>query len=203
MISETEVAGVRYVQIKYGETLQQIAARELGDMSFWVTIANLNGLLSPYITGDHALASSTVALYGASLMVPSASNTITSDTRPDLVFERDIVLVNGDIQGLSGDINTVSGVSNLVQALKNRVVVDLGELVQHTDYGCRARELLGTVGGSTGEQLAGEYVRDSMNQDIRVQEVSRVSVTLTGDVTRVDVNIVPISGREVPLIFQI
>jgi predicted Zn-dependent protease len=40
--------GFRLVEIKYGDTLQELAARELGDANKWRDIIAINDLLPPY-----------------------------------------------------------------------------------------------------------------------------------------------------------
>ena len=204
-VPQQAINGVRYVQLKVNETLQQIAARELGDMSQWVTIANLNGLAYPWVTGDSGVAASApAALWGASLMVPSGSNVISATTTPDLVYERDIAIgLNNNNGQLSDDgaggIAVVSGVDNAMQALQNGVMVEQNELPQHYSYGCKARQLLGTIGGPIELQLISEYVKASLLSDYRTQSVSSITATTSGMTTKVSANVVLISGITLPL----
>lgn len=202
-MSTIDIAGVRHVELLWQDTLQQLAARELGDATLWVVIAELNGLQPPYVTGDPLLASATVVLYGAILMVPSASSQISVSSNPELVFEQDIALLDGELFDSNGDIATVVGSANLAQALQNRVDTDLGELDFHLDYGCKARSLLGVMGGPNGSMVAGEYVRASVKADPRVQDVTSVVVTVAGNATNVDLTLTPITGKSLPLSFSI
>jgi phage baseplate assembly protein W len=189
--------------LHWGESLQQLAARELSDATQWVMIAELNGLLPPYVTDNQSLVSASVVLYGATLAVPSGSGQISASSDPALVFESDIALLDGEMFDSNGDIATVSGIANLKQALNNRVVTETGELDFHLDYGCKARKRIGVVGGPTGLMVAGEDVRAALKSDPRVQDVSNVIVSISGDVTNVETTVTPISGKPTGISFQI
>lgn len=201
-MNSINITGVRHVELLWGDTLQQLAARELGDATLWVIIAELNGLAPPYVTSDPLLASPSVALYGSVLMVPSASNQVEVSS-PELVFEQDIALSNGELFAVNGDFATVKGSANLAQALHNRVDTELGELQFHLDYGCRARRVLGVVGGPTGSMVAGEYVRASVKADPRILDVTNATVSVVGDETEVELVATPITGKSLPLSFSI
>jgi phage baseplate assembly protein W len=202
-MANIDIPGVQHADLHWGESLQELAARTLGDATQWVLIAELNGLLPPYVTSDKSLVSPSVVLYGTVLMIPSGSGQISASTDPSLVFEIDIALLDGEFVELNGDIATVSGIDNLAQALNNRVVTETGELDFHLDYGCKARKLMGVVGGPTGSMVSGEYVRAALKADPRVQDVSNVVVTVSGDVTDVDAIVTPITGKSAGMSFQI
>ncbi len=46
------LTGWRFVETLANDTMQGIAARELGDASRWVDLVNINGLTPPYLTGE-------------------------------------------------------------------------------------------------------------------------------------------------------
>lgn len=181
----------RWVQVKYGETLQQIAARELLDAGRWYEIISINGLRYPYLA---ATASDGVIAYGGMLMVPSSATVASSSVDPNLVFERDIKLTNGLLSG-DLDIHTADGVGNLSQALRHRVMVDTKEMLYHPAYGCRVREVLGAGAGLNSALLAGAYVRAALLKDPRVSAVKSVDVQVFGDQIAVRAEVLPIDGR--------
>jgi phage baseplate assembly protein W len=200
-ILDHPIDGFRRVQLLQGETLQQLALRELGDAARWVDIANLNGLRPPYVTGDPAEASKTVVLYGAVLLVPAATTEISADTDPDTVFGTDIRLRNGlPVIDDSGDVVMVSGRANLSQAITHRIGTRPGELLFHRDYGCHAHRLKGDANGPTAALLGGEYVKAALRSDPRIQAVPSATVEVAGDALRIAAVATTISGKRVDVV---
>lgn len=190
------LAGYRFVEVLHGDTLQALALRELGSAARWAEIAHMNGLVPPYITADQALERAGVLGYGDMLMVPAAVETVSADSDPDAVFERDCLLRKGALEDDgAGDFAVASGRENFRQALMHRVVTGPDELLFHPEYRCLIRRLIGAVNGPTFGLLAGEYVRAAISADPRVQSVPRVDVESSGDVIRVTVEVVPVAGR--------
>ena len=90
----TPLNGFRFAETRFGDTLQAVAMRELGDGKRWFELAAINGLVPPYITDDATLSGGGVLLSGALVLVPAATSAaITTD--PDLVFDRDVQMTNG------------------------------------------------------------------------------------------------------------
>ena len=164
------LTGFRLVPTRLDDTLQAIAARELGDASEWPVLANLNNLLPPYLTQDPACVSSRVLLGGSTIKVPGASPVPAAVVDPVDVFGIDIALVDGQIvDDGAGDILTVSGAANLDQAVENRLGTRPGELVFHLAYGCKAHQLKGRGGSATVNGLAAVYVSKALQADPRIQ----------------------------------
>lgn len=194
---ETPLSGFRYIELRWGESLQSVALRELGDAARWIDIANLNGLHPPYVTAIAAEVSSQVVLYGARLLVPAPTPMASISTNPELVFERDVQVVDGALTVTNGDINLVSGVQNLTQAIKNRLATDKNDLLYHSQYGCDIRLMLGTNNSAISEFLAAEYARSALKSDPRIKDVPSATVSITGDQLRVDAEVVPIDQRRI------
>lgn len=192
------LAGYRLADTLHGDTLQLIAARELGDPARWADLANINNLLPPYITDDAGLASPRVLLSGSVIVVPAqapVSQTATS-TDPDEVYELDLGLVGGDLAAdENGDFLVFTGRENLRQALVHRVISDRGELLWHPNYGTLIRSLIGVVNGPTASTLAAKYVEATLRADPRVREVPSVVAEVSGDVIRVSATVIPITGN--------
>lgn len=192
---DTKLAGYRRVELRWGETLQRLAERELGDAARWVDIANLNGLHPPYATGDAVEASLKVVLYGALLLVPAASIMASASIDPDLVFERDVALSNGALAADGGDFALCGGVANLTQALRHCVTTEKSELLFHPNYGCDVGRIKGETNSPVADLLAAAYVSSALKGDSRVKRLHTITATSVGDQLRVDAEIIPIDER--------
>lgn len=196
------LTGFRLVEIKYGDTPQELAARELGDADRWRDIVAINDLLAPYVTGNSAEAGPRVKLYGQMIMVPAVTTSVSAEADASAVFGVDIDLTGGLLAADgAGDLRLISGRANLRQSLRHRVVTHLRELLFHLPYGCGAHRLIGKATGGTAAQLGAEYVRGALLADPRVANVESVTSSPTGDVMPITATVNPIVGGpiEVPL----
>jgi hypothetical protein len=193
------LAGFRFVQIRQGDTLHSIAARELSDTTKWSDLIAINGLSYPYITGDPSQASDTVKLYGDLLIVPAAVAQVQASADPAAVYGADLLLQNGQLVAENGDFATVSGLPNLMQALYNRLGTRLRELLFHLDYGNGVFGLIGKAGGPAGTLLAAQLVKASLLQEARLASVNSVTCTDVGDELQVQANVSPIASAAVNL----
>lgn len=195
----TALGGFRRVQLEWGESLQTLAARELGDASLWVKIAEINRLAPPYVTGDPAQRSARVVMYGETLAIPDS----TADIRPGMtaaedVFQRDIALSRGVLaDDGDGDISLVAGRENLKQAISHRVKTDEGELIFHLDYGCKVGRLRGERKDAANLILARMYVHQAVLLDDRISRVSENVATAEGDAVRVELTAETATGHPV------
>ena len=195
-----EYLGVRRAQLNWGETLQRLAARELGDASLWPHIAILNNLEPPYVTGDKALASRRVALYGDTLLIPSNPDDIEpSVTASEDVFKQDVALPRGRLVVADGDFALVAGRENLRQAIGIRVATDEGVLLFHPTYGCRVHRIKGRQANSANHLLAGKWVERALRQEERIASVTRVEAIVSGDSISVEAEAMTVSGHPVDL----
>lgn len=193
-IFDRNLSGFRFVEIAVDDTMQSIAARELGDASRWVDIVNINGLSPPYLTGDSSLASAKVKLYGQTIIVPAAVSQVLAADNPDAVFGADLALPAGRLTVVNGDFGLISGRQNLDQALKNAIETETEELLFHPTYGCLARTLVGAVNGPTKGLLAASAVKSTLLADKRVDSVSSSKAVVSGDVISVAATAVSVSG---------
>ena len=194
-----EVTGVRRIEVLWGDSLQRIALRELGDAAAWTQIALLNELRPPYIVNLPAEASAYVAVAGDSIMVPAPSTLASVDTDPDKVFYRDLNLDNGRLSATGGCLNLVSGIPNLSQSLMIRIKTVTSELMFHPDYGCWVSTLRGHVNDAIAESLAAMYVESALVEDDRVASVLSCVAVSDGDKISVTATVQPISGRSVDI----
>lgn len=188
------LTGFRLVELRYGDTLQELAARELGDANKWRDIIAINDLLPPYVTADSAQAGPRVKLFGQMILVPAVTATVTAEADPAAVFGVDIALTNGLLTSDGGDLKLVSGHANLKQALTHRVRTPLRDLLFHLYYGCGVHRLVGKATGGTAAQLGNQYVRGALLADPRVANIESVTSSPRGDVMPITATVNPIVG---------
>lgn len=189
--------GYRFAETQRGDSLQIIAAREMGDATQWQTLIDYNGLVPPYITDNPSQAGPGVILTGAMILVPAPAPVATATTDPSAVFGTDIKLDKGQLSTANGDFDVVSGRDNLKQALANRVETQRGDLLMHQNYGSLHPRLIGAVNGPTSGLLAAQYVRAAVQADPRVQSVLSATATITEDVTAIEVEVQPVAGTPI------
>lgn len=189
----------REIEIRWGDTLQKVSQRELGDASRWIDIANINRLKPPYITGDPLETNDHVFLYGDSLIVPSGGRAISATTDTDEVFGKDIRLTKGKLTAENGDLSFAIGVDNLLQALENRVLTDKGELLYHKQYGSSVRRIIGRKGNSRSGDIASGFIQRAILSDARVGRIKSADISVSGDVMRADVSVETASGKTITL----
>lgn len=197
-MNERPLFGFRFVEILHGDTLQAIAARELGDAGRWAELIAYNDLVPPFVTDDASLVRAGVLLSGSLLRVPAPVPVISTTTDPDKVFEIDVALDDrGQLTVESGDFVVASGRTNLRQALKHRVITDRGELIFHPTYGSLVRRLIGTVNGPTAALLAAQFAKSAVQADTRIKQVTQATADVVGDVINVSIEAQPVVGRVV------
>lgn len=196
---QSPLFGFRFVEVRFGDTLQSIAARELGDASVWTSLIAINGLVPPFIVEDSADAADGVLAYGDLVKVPAPAPLVSTSIDPDRVFERDVLLDRGAIAVENGDFAVADGRANLRQALMNRVLTDRGELGFHPGYGSLLRRLIGAISGPTAMLLAAEYAKAAVRADPRISRVTRADATAEGDAIKVSVEAQPIAGKVITL----
>lgn len=187
--------GYRFAEIRHGDTLQTIAARELGDASLWTDLIAYNDLKAPFVTDDPAQAKAGVLLSGSLIRLPAPAPIATTATNADEVFGTDILLDRGQLVVVDGDLSVAEGLDNLHQALTHRIDTDRGELLFHQDYGSLVRSVVGTVNGPTAALLASEYAKSTVLADDRIQQVTQATAEVVGDTIRVSVEAQPIVGK--------
>ncbi len=194
-----QITGFRYVNTLYGDTLQKVAMRELGDASLWSTIAWMNELRHPYITDDASEVTTGVLLSGSAIRIPAAAAEVDADVVPEEVFLVDVKLTNGKLEFKDGDIATISGRANLAQAVSNRITTNHNELLFHPTYGANLGSLIGQLNGPVRELVAQQYVEDEMAEENRISDVVSVTATSAGDSLSIKTELQPISGAQINL----
>ncbi|ENE5752084.1 hypothetical protein ABNO07_003562 [Salmonella enterica subsp. enterica serovar Bareilly] len=193
----------RLVQTHYGDTLQDVANRELGDENRWIELIWLNDLNYPYLTDDETEVTPNVILNGSLLRVPAAAgvgNLTRNQSEPGQIYERDILMVNRRLTlDENGDIAVTAGVANLGQQLRHRINTPRGQLRRHPEYGCRIHELRGKVNGPLAAHLAREYLKTAIKAEYRIARIVSITGSSEGDVIRADAVGEAIAGDSIDL----
>ena len=193
------IPNVRYAQTQYGDTLQRIALRELGDASQWVNLALLNNLAPPYIVDSQSEARPGLLVAGAAIAVPAPVPQASVTTDPDAVFLRDIRLSNGLLTASNGSLAVAGGLDNFKQALLIRLRTLMQELLFHPDYGCWVSSLRGAGNDAASGQVAAFYVQSALLQDERVAAVPRCTATVNGAAMAINATLNPVTGRQIDI----
>ncbi|HRW08410.1 MAG: hypothetical protein KDE47_26975 [Caldilineaceae bacterium] len=97
-----------------------------------------------------------------------------------------------NVPRLREDLATITGRENLGQAILLRLLTPRGELsaLGHPTYGSRLHELVGRQNTATTRNLVRLHILESLQQEVRVQEVIDLTVTPTpGTRDRIDVEL--------------
>lgn len=194
---EREALAWRLAATQYGDTLQIVAARELGDANRWPELVWLNVLSSPFITDDQNSTAANVIISGQQIRIPTSRGLVSRD---DYNYETDCLLTNKLLScDDSGDLVVVAGVKNLKQQLQHKINTPRGQATRHPDHGCLIWHLLGTVNGETAGSLGAQYVKTALLTDYRVASVKSSSAKIVGDAVFVNAVAVTIDGSEIVL----
>lgn len=191
----------RLAEIHQGDTLQALAAREMGDANRWPELVWINALTWPYLTGDPERVAPGVLLYGQLIKVPAPVGVFTDSGDRGQVYERDCALAGRLLaDDGAGDLLVAAGADNLRQQLAHRIATPRGQATRHPEYGCMVWRLIGRVSGPTAAQLGGEYVKAALGADYRVARVEGATAQIVGDTVRVSARAVAIEGSVVDLV---
>lgn len=199
---ERELPTFRLVETNYGDTLQSVAGRELGDPNRWPELVWVNSLVAPYITDDPERVTAGVILSGSFLKVPAPGGWQgTGSSERGQVYERDCALVGKRLQATAnGDFSVVSGADNLRMQLGHRIATPRGQLTRHADYGCMVYRLLGKANGPTAARLGADYVKAALEADYRVRTVDSATAQVAGDVIKIQAKATAIEGGVVDIV---
>jgi phage baseplate assembly protein W len=205
MTATVSASGYRLAPTRHGDSLQAIAARELGDAARWVDLVAYNGLAPPYIVDnlsdlEGAGDEGRVLLAGANIRVP-ASRRPNAVASPDDVFGTDVLLgADGSLSvNASGDYETVSDLPNLRQALGIRLSTEEGELVRHPSYGNPLFGLKGEKASPVNLLYSRALAERTLRADPRVDSMKSLETSITGDAVLVDAEVIATDGRPLPV----
>lgn len=192
--------------VRYGETIQSIAALEMGDVSYWFDIVKSNNLVYPYIVETDKEKITNVehlVTIGDWLVIPVEVTLDTSmldkmpvqdkETVTKLALGQDLTMTNfpkyyedkGTHDGIlqldangKGDIATVYGVANLKQAIIAKLLTPKGSLILHPEYGSNLDNMFVKGSLETVNMIDDEISRTILT-DGRISSCSKTSSTLS------------------------
>lgn len=176
-----------------GETLQDIAARTLGNFELWEQIAQLNNILP-----------GTNLTPGTQLFLPPVSSTNQTALNYSInVLGRDLNIgpTNSIMPPWGGDFQTILGSNNLIYALGRRIQTTLGDFVFHQNYGSRIPPEIGSVQTiQTAGQIAA-FGKSCLLSDPRVASVSNVSISSgqTPGTIFFQATVIPVGPNQTPV----
>lgn len=200
---ERQLPPCRIAEIHHGDSLQRIAAREMGNANRWPELVWINELKPPYVTDDPDRVAPGVLLSGSVIRVPAPVGVYTDDADRGQVFERDCALVDKLMSvDAGGDIAVFTGADNLRQQLSHVVATPRGQATRHPNYGCMIWRLLGTVTGPLAAYLGADYVKSALASDYRVSRVEYSTAVVSGDVVKVTARAISIEGSIVDIVID-
>ncbi len=193
--------GFRLANTRGGDTLQAVAARELGDAASWPDLVALNGLVAPYLTDDPLEVAPGVLLAGDVIRVPStASDGGSGVADPSDIYGADLDLVGGFLNpDANGDLAGLSGPANLQLALEIVLDTEQGSLPFHPSFGTRLEELVGKGNDESVQGLALGFANSAVRSDPRISTTQSSTATVSGDAVVVFLEAVTVAGRVLPI----
>jgi len=117
----------------------------------------------------------------------------------------DIAHVGDLVKAPDGDLDSVTGLNNLKMALYHRLITQKGSLVHRPEYGVSIKDFTNRLNSLDNQRRLASEIDEQFRQDIRVESVSGVKITVDDDrpeVVKIFVRIRAIGYDEVELLFK-
>lgn len=195
--------------VQHEETMQAIAQRYYGDVSYWIDLVEHNNLKYPYIveTDEEKMQDpERLASTGDTIIIPIESdltdvsakeiNSRDKDVLVELALGRDLNITadekyfnehgtSDNILAFStngnGDLDTVKGIENMKQQLQARLLTPRGSLMLHPNYGSDLHNLFGLNIPEQATLIEMEVLR-TLTSDNRVKSANLVDWKIQGNV---------------------
>ncbi len=195
--------------VQHEETMQAIAQRYYGDVSYWIDLVEHNNLKYPYIveTDEEKMQDpERLASTGDTIIIPIESdltdvsakeiNSRDRDVLVELALGRDLNITadekyfnehgtSDNILAFStngnGDLDTVKGIDNMKQQLQARLLTPRGSLMLHPNYGSDLHNLFGLNIPEQATLIEMEVLR-TLTADNRVKSANLVDWKIQGNV---------------------
>lgn len=193
--------------VQHEETMQAIAQRYYGDVSYWIDLVEHNNLKYPYIveTDEEKMQDpERLASTGDTIIIPIESdltdvsakeiNSRDKDVLVELALGRDLNITadekyfnehgtSDNILAFStngnGDLDTVKGIDNMKQQLQARLLTPRGSLMLHPNYGSDLHNLFGLNIPEQATLIEMEVLR-TLTADNRVKSANLVDWKIQG-----------------------
>lgn len=195
--------------VQHEETMQAIAQRYYGDVSYWIDLVEHNNLKYPYLveTDEEKMQDpERLASTGDTIIIPIESdltdvsakeiNSRDKDVLVELALGRDLNITadekyfnehgtSDNILAFStngnGDLDTVKGIDNMKQQLQARLLTPKGSLMLHPNYGSDLHNLFGLNIPEQATLIEMEVLR-TLTADNRVKSANLVDWKIQGNV---------------------
>jgi len=206
-----DVNSTKSLQILVGDTIQDIAARELGSADQFEEVIKLNNLKYPYIAED---AGDGVLSYDDKILIPQESledNSIKGIYRnidyqitrnlpePEKALGVDIGLDSKQDLAITntGDLDLIAGVETVLQMIGIRLGVEKSSYKLHTKFGVALN--IGEKNTFRATTLKSEILQQLL-EDSRVEKGTRVYVTIDGNSVLINIFAkIKSTGQVIPL----
>jgi phage baseplate assembly protein W len=200
------MARLRQAAVRIGDTLQALAARELGAAERWRELVTLNGLRPPYLIAsvNPAERVAHVLLWGDWLSVPARAINDNA-ALGDAALGADVQVRDGDLVAAGGDLVITAGLDNFAQALRHRLFTPIDSYLPHPDYGCAITAMLGLGNGPVVALLCAALARQALLRDPRAAAISAAGA-VAGEQLVIAVQAQPVNTETVTdlnVIFQL
>ncbi len=178
----------RYM-IQAGDTIHQVARRELGQADQWWILVRLNNLAYPYLDGRGPSTTPRVLGLGDTLLIPgnvrdpAIREASVETTGPidqyAILLGKDLTLGEAGELGVSkssGDWKIQAGLPNLLQALTHRLQTRKGELAYHPEYGSNIEQYIGQPHDALMQAALRHEIRQTLLGDPRISAVQNVRI---------------------------
>ena len=195
--------------VQHEETMQAIAQRYYGDVSYWIDLVEHNNLKYPYIveTNEEKMQDpERLASTGDTIIIPIESdltdvsakeiNSRDKDVLVELALGRDLNITSDEkyfnehgtsdnILAFStdgnGDLDTVKGIDNMKQQLQARLLTPRGSLMLHPNYGSDLHNLFGLNIPEQATLIEMEVLR-TLTSDNRVKSANLIDWKIQGNI---------------------
>jgi hypothetical protein len=180
---------VKESTIQYGDTIERLAYREMGDVANWHQIVILNNIDPPYfsetpIAGKNTLKSGDKILIPFKGTVPDINSILkkgSSKISESLsVFERnlgvDLQLTSDNdlsVNQSAQDLDLFAGLNNIAQALRIKLGLERDDLMYHPEIGVDMQVGQKTI--YTAEEII-DQIESCLLQDQRLQSVDSIQI---------------------------